>query len=109
MKPIIFKIDRVFRAFRTEGGIATFRKTYPNEPELWVRRSRTGEKEFEATVEKVVRVGKGETMPFSTASSEKPTGFDNTNEWLRRIRNMYNGVIPSGWIIYLQKKQGEKE
>lgn len=103
MKPKIFKVDKVFRAFRDKNFIATFRTEYPEETEFWIRRSRTGEKKFEAELKALHKVNQGEENKFAELFYHKPTGFSSIREWVQAVKQMH-GETPSGWILVLQKK-----
>lgn len=103
MKPIIFNVDKVFEDFDQKGEIATFRKSYPDDFKFWVRRSRTGEKEFEAVISRVVRASQANLSPFAEAQQTTYTGFGTDKEWRDKICEMYDGFVPSGWILYLEK------
>lgn len=105
MKPIIFNVDKVFEDFEEHGEIATFRKNYPDDFKFWIRRSRTGEKKFEAVISRVIRASQTRTKPFAEAQRKTRTGFNTSKDWQNKICSMYDGYIPSGWIIYLEKIQ----
>lgn len=105
MKPIIFQVPKVYNEFQETGSIATFRTSYPDETEFWIRRSRTGSKEFEARLEKVERVREGSTRKFMQAHRERPTGFRWTQDWVEKVKEMH-GEIPNGWILHLEKTSG---
>lgn len=105
MIPMIFQVDGVFKDFAENGEIATFRTSYPLEPTFWIRRSRTGEKEFEAELFKAVRVRKSDEKPFYTAQGEMPTGFSTTRKWIDKVKKMHDAeYLPGGWILYLERK-----
>lgn len=106
MKPIIFKVDKVFKAFKEEGKIATFRKgELPDDQEFWIRRSRTGKKRGEADLVKAEYASQARLEPFEKAHKQFPTGFDLAQTWYNRVIQMYNaGHVPSGWILYLEAR-----
>jgi len=100
MKPIIFNVDRVFETFRDKGQIATFRTSYPEEPQFWVRRSRTGEKQFEAELVSLTRAASHKDLAKIWAGA--PTGFESDVEWVEKIVEMH-GEDFAGWILKLRR------
>lgn len=105
MKPIIFNVDQAYEQLMEEEKVVTFRKDFPDDTEFWIRRSRTGEKKGEADLYKVVRASEANLSPFHNAQIEVGSGFPNAIEWQDKIREMYTGHVPSGWILYLDLRR----
>lgn len=105
MKPIIFNQENVFSHLKYEGEVATFRTSYPDDPQLWVRRSRTGEKEFDCEVVKVEKVAKGHKRHFHEFQGDHGSGFQTAEKWIEKVKEIHGNEFenPEGWIIVVRK------
>jgi len=94
-KPMIFQNDKAFNFLKENGFVFTFRKGQSSKivERVWVRRSRTGEKCFDA-----IKVYE-EYEPRLTKYVEW-SGFEDTIEWTNAIQELYGkGYI--GGTVYL--------
>lgn len=102
---MIFQVDRVREAFKEHGEIATYRPgELPDDQEFWIRPSRTGKKIGEADLYKAVRVSEVDLAPFNIAQENLGSGFSTASRWIVEVQDMYEGSVPSGWILYLDAR-----
>lgn len=116
MRPMIFSDDRAYRQLRDEGIVYTARAQEKPDCGVWIRRSRTGEKDDEVPHARRELI---ESMPpkkFKTFTEMRGTdrsgrytcgakcyeraGFDSPEEWLDAIREQNGGELPSEIYVY---------
>lgn len=105
-QPIVFGSDEAFRHLEEEGVVYTFRtdEKKPSGP-VWVRRSRTGEKEFDATL---FRVGHIDSFPEDLQLWADQSGFGTAEDWLEEIKEIHGEVPDSGYVFCVQRTSGIK-
>lgn len=100
MKPMIFSADRAFEQLDEVGKVATFRKEEKDTEEVWVRRSRTGPKEFDAEIVRVERLNPAriaDVRPHAGIS-----GFESAEDWVEKIRDVHGDLSP-GYVHIVEK------
>lgn len=97
--PMIFSVDKAFNQLKNKGRVASFRTKEKDLGEVWIRRSRTGSKEFDAEVKIVEKVENPEELENLSGIS----GFDSLQEWCDKIREVY-GDFPEGYVHIVDKK-----
>lgn len=99
-KPMIFKKDEAFNFLDENGFVFTFRKGRPDSivENVWVRRSRTGKKEFDATK---ITVTYG-ANPF-LGKYAKWSGFGGRVEWANAVFNLHGAGLIEGTIYLVFK------
>jgi len=102
-KPIIFSADPAFEQLRDEGTVATFRSQEKQTGDVWVRRTRTGEKEFDAEITKVVKAHPAH--PPDLIQHAEISGFNSVGDWADKIKELHGNLSP-GYIHIIEKKEG---
>lgn len=95
--PIIFADETARTQLLEEGEVVTFRTSERTTGETWWRKSRTGEKEGDVTVE--LRAGYVPVSPHSSRLIEYRhlSGFDTVDEWVDAIYEL-NGDVERGLL-----------
>lgn len=92
MKPMIFAVDAAFEQLRDEGEVVSFRTRQRKTGPVWIRRTRIGEKEFDAEIVETVRVNPAriaELRPYADRS-----GFPDAEAWVEAIQDVHGGLSP---------------
>jgi hypothetical protein len=92
--PVIFSNPIARQQLVEHGEVVTFRTGSRTTGETWWRKSSTGEKEGEVTIEEVA-----ECEPYDEALRPywKKSGFDSVMHWQEAIRD-YHGGLPEGHL-----------
>lgn len=107
-KPMIFGVDEAFKQLRDEGVVTTFRTRRRGPERVWVRRSRTGKKEFDAEIVDVYPVypfHEGSNIPGSAQHVRvfaDWSGFDSVSDWRDAIRDTH-GEVEQGYVHVVKR------
>lgn len=101
MKPMIFSNDTAFEQLRDNGVVTTFRKQEREKDAVWIRRTRTGAKKFDAEILSTFRVNPAriaDIRPYTDRS-----GFEDAEAWVEVIREIHSDLGP-GYVHWVQRK-----
>lgn len=100
--PMVFGDDNAFNHLETYGVVLTARSKDKEDGPVWVRRTRNGEKEFDAKREKV---WEGSYTDFVTGISAryKEAGFDKDLHWVMAVLDR-QGEVPEEVHVYRVEK-----
>lgn len=99
--PMVFSNSTAFLHLKTRGEVYSFRKNRKSEGKVWIRRSRTGEKEFDASRVEVGQVTA--TIDNIEAWADK-SGFSSAEDWLEAIEEFAGEENPEGFIYKVVKQ-----
>lgn len=97
--PIIFADETARSQLVDHGEVVTFRKTQRTIGETWWRKTRTGEKEGDVTVEEITAIDPwdDDIEPYAHLS-----GFDSADDWRSTISEL-NGGTCEGYLYRATK------
>lgn len=112
-RPMIFATDKAFERLRDKGEVLTARTNEKGDRAVWIRRSRTGEKEFDAYRMHVTTIAprserdktaRERVTDFAIKYHERG-GFGSGKEWVDALRD-HHGEVPQRLYIYEVLKVG---
>jgi hypothetical protein len=95
--PIVFSNKTARRQLQQFGEVVTFRPSERTTGETWWRKSRTGPKMGDCTVEKLRAVDP--RNPHELTPSQHLSGFDSVSDWIDAIEALH-GEIPDIGVLY---------
>lgn len=96
-RPMIFGHDTAFTQLQENGRVASFRTKKRLRGPVWIRRSRTGPKEFDAEIVEVQEVT-AENMMRKLNYWGVLSGFDSADAWRQAIHEVHGDDIEEGYI-----------
>ena len=107
-EPLIMSSDTAFRQLRDKGEVTSVRKGEYDVKDVWIRRTRTGPKEFDAAI---AVAGK---YPWSQMDTLKKllqifvdkSGFDSVDDWIAEIREKHGEIPQPVTIIMVDRESG---
>jgi hypothetical protein len=106
-RPMIFGHDKAFKQLEENGMVWSCRKHRKKRGPVWIRRSRTGPKEFDAEIkewETAKNLGVGNTIDEKGPWS----GFDSAEEWKEAVKENSDGEIPDKATFHLVVRKNAK-
>lgn len=100
--PMIFTSDAAFQQLKLSGQVSSARST-PREPgEVWIRRTRTGEKLFDAEILNVDEIcwGDEKDLYFALHNHDLVSGFQTVHKWKKEIERLNGGSVPNPLYIH---------
>ena len=107
MKPMIFGVEEAFKQLEQRGRVTSAR-SQPREEgeEVWIRKTRTGEKEFEAEINEVVEVDwvNERNLIGHLHDHDLICGFQSAVEWYEKIEELHDD-LPNPLYIHLVERK----
>lgn len=102
MKPMIFSSGKAFEQLEKHGQVASARSKPRKEEEVWIRKTRTGEKQFDAEIYDVEEVCWDTEKQLYQALHDNDliSGFSSVHEWRKEIEKLNGGNIPNPLYIH---------
>jgi len=104
VKPMIFSVDEAFEQLRDEGIVCSFRQQQRKTEPVWIRRTRTGEKEFDAEI--VQRFGVNPACMDNIRPYADRSGFADAEAWVEAIRETHGDLSP-GYVHVVERIEGD--
>ena len=101
---MIFAVDQAFEQLRDNGVVTSFRQRERETEPVWIRRSRTGTKEFDAEIVETFRANPAriaDMRPYADRS-----GFEDAESWVEAIRETHGDLSP-GYVHVIQRIEGD--
>lgn len=109
MKPMIFQVEKPFKQLEQRGRVTSARSRAREEgEEVWIRKSRTGEKEFEATVTSVEEIEwvDEKNLIGHLHDHDLICGFKSGLQWYKKIEELHD-EIPNPIYIHTVERKSE--
>lgn len=103
--PIIFANETARSQLVDEGEVVTFRARQRTTGDTWWRKSRTGPKQGDVTVEHITPVREGQ-IPFQPDELIEKSGFDSPADWEHAIYEE-NGEYPDGHLYRVTERDSD--
>jgi len=107
MKPMIFSVEQAFKQLEKRGRVTSARSSGREEgSEVWVRKTRTGEKEFEAVitnVEKIEWVDKPNLIGH-LHDHDITCGFKSAVQWVMKIDELHEEIPNPIYVHTVERK-----
>lgn len=101
-KPMIFSSDTAFEQLKEHGQVTSARSKPRKEEEVWIRKTRTGEKEFDAEIYDVEEIFWEDEHQLYQALHDHDLvcGFSSVHEWKKEIEKLNGGQVPNPIYIH---------
>ena len=100
--PMIFSSDTAFMQIKERGQVTSARSKPRKEQQVWIRKTRTGKKEFDAeiyNVDEIVWENKKQLYGH-LHDHDLVCGFESVHEWIKEIEKLNGGNIPNPLYIH---------
>jgi len=95
MKPMIFQVEEAFKQLEQRGRVTSARsQPREEEEEVWIRKTRTGEKEFEASIENVEEIHwvDKKNLIGHLHDHDVTCGFKSGLQWYKKIEELHDEI-----------------
>jgi hypothetical protein len=109
MDPMIFSVDEAFDQFDEHGDVVSARSSGRGMGEqVWIRRSRNGEKVAEAVVDDVTVVewDREEEVDEYLQQYADRSGFESWEDWKQKLEEMH-GSLPNPVYFHVVRSKSE--
>jgi len=108
--PMIFSSDTAYKQLRAVGQVTSARKNPRDEGSVWIRKTRTGIKEFDAEIIDVAEINwtDEKNLYGHLHDYDMVCGFESVHEWVKEIKQLNNGEVPNPLYIHHVVREGCK-
>lgn len=106
---MIFQVRKPFNQLKNNGRVTSARSSPRDEGEqVWIRKTRTGEKEFEAVISSVEKIEwvDEKNLVRHLCDHDLICGFKSGLEWYRKIEELH-GQVPNPLYIHTVERREE--
>jgi hypothetical protein len=102
VKPMVFSSEKPYTQLREHGQVTSARSEPKKDEEVWIRRTRTGEKRFEAEIYNITEVIWEDEVDLYKAlyNHDLVSGFSTVHEWKKEIQRLNGGKVPNPVYIH---------
>lgn len=99
---MIFSSDRAFMQIKQRGQVTSARSKPRKEQEVWIRKTRTGEKQFDAEIYNVEEIcwDNQKQLYGHLHDHDMVSGFRTVDAWVKEIRKLNGGKVPNPLYIH---------
>jgi len=109
MKPMIFSVQEAFDQLKQRGKVTSAR-SQPREEgeEVWIRKTRTGEKQFEADITHITKIcwTDKRNLYGHLHDHDLISGFNTHIDWYKKLEELHD-EIPNPLYIHTVEKKSE--
>jgi hypothetical protein len=106
-RPMVFSSDRAYGHLRATGLVLSIRSELKPEGPVWIRRSRTAPKSFDATRRLVAVLDNEEEFGDYVRAQYDKSGFESAEEWAEAYIG-HQGDIQTPAYVYVVETDGEE-
>ena len=110
MKPMIFSDDTAYNQLKERGKVTSARgKPREEGEEVWIRKTRTGPKQFEAEVTHITEIKwvDEKNLIGHLHDHDLTCGFDSAYDWYKVLDEMHDEIPNPLYIHYVERKDDE--
>ena len=109
MKPMIFSVEEAFKQLQQRGRVTSARSSPREEgEEVWIRKTRTGEKEFEAKITHITKIKWTDKRNLCGHLHDHDliSGFKTHIKWYEKLEDLHS-AIPNPLYIHTVERKSE--